>query len=161
MGRHPRPFWPGLAAGTLDRIITRLGRCRKDWRLEQKLADEMTSLRPRIRAHRYEWDSLTLMTRVWGLYRRAEYALLEVEFFHANTRPVDTEWQRRLDDQVTLLKDLRALRREVRAHFGQRYAGDAYREWVRDLFDLWEAKLLGCRKVCRARQRISIRQYAR
>lgn len=160
MGRRPRPFWPGVPEATVDRIITQLGRCRKDWRLEGKLVEEMNALRPRIRAHRYEWDSLILMTRVWGLYRRADFAVQEVEFFHANARPVDSEWQRRLNDQDAILKDLRVLRREVRAHFSQRYTGDAHREWLRDVFELRESRLRQCRKVCRAKLRAAARYYA-
>ena len=49
-------------------------------------AAELARLRPRLRAHRYEWTSLQLMARVMALHRRARHALLEVEFFHANHR---------------------------------------------------------------------------
>lgn len=161
MGRRSRPFWPGIPAATVERIVTQLGRSRRDWRLESKLAEEMAALRPRVKAHRYEWDSLTLMARVLALYRRADYAVLEVEFFHSNIRPVDSEWQRRLDDQAGILRDLAVLRREVRAHFGKRYAGDAYREWVRDLFDLWEAKMRTCRRISRLKQRQAAARYLR
>lgn len=159
MGRRPRPFWPGLPAKTLDRILCQLGRCRKDWRLERTLIDTMIALRPRIREHLHEWDSLILMTRVLALHRRAEFAVLEVEFFHGNTRPVDSEWRRRLDDQAAILKDLRRLRTEVRTHFGRRYRGDAYREWIRDLFDLWEAKLRRYGTVASMKCRRAARQY--
>jgi hypothetical protein len=161
MRRHPRPFWPGIPLSTLDRIITQLGRCCRGWRLETKIVEEMRALRPRLKAHRYEWDSLILMTRVLALHRRAEYAVLEIEFFHANTRPVDTEWQRRLDDQTRILRDLGSLRREVGIHFGKRYTGDAFREWIRDLFDLWTAKLKACQRQARTKKQLAARQYER
>jgi len=160
MGRKVKPFWPGIPAATVERIVTQFGRCKKDWRLEDKLAEEMRALRPKVRDHVYEWDSLILMARVLSLHRRAEYAMLEVEFFHANTRPVDSEWQRRLDDQAGIVRDLRAMRREVAAHFGKRYTGDAFREWVRDLFDLWESKMRTCGAVARRKKVAAARIYA-
>ena len=73
---------------------------------------------------------------------------------------MDSEWQRRLDDQAGILRDLAVLRREVRAHFSQRYRGDAFREWLRDLFDLREAKLRECSRISRAKLRLAARQYA-
>lgn len=160
MGRRPQPFWTGVPSATLTRIIAQLGRCMKDWRLEEKLIQELNALRPHIQTHRFEWDSLILMTRVLALHRRAEYAVSEVEYFNANTRPVDSEWQRRLDDQAGILKDMAVLRREVLKHFGKRYTGDAFHEWVRDLFDLKETKLKTCRKISLTKKTVAARRYA-
>ena len=160
MGAHPKPFWPGIPPATVDRLITQIGRCRTDWRIEPSVIKEMTARRPKLRAHRHEWDSLLLMVKVLAWYRRADYALLEVEFFHANNRPVDSEWQRRIDDQAGILRDMAALRREVRAHFGKRYQGDAFNEWCHDLFDLWERKLKHCAQESKRKLRVAARQYA-
>jgi hypothetical protein len=48
----------------------------------------------------------------------------------------------------------------VRTHFAKRYAGDAFGEWIRDLFDLPEARLCACRRMARAKKRTAARLYA-
>jgi len=161
MDAKPKPFWPGIAPRTVDRIIRTLGRCREDWRLEEKIADEMDRLAPRVKAHRYEWDGIALMARVLALQRRAEYNLAEVEFFHANHRPVDTEWQRRIREQKATLRDFAAMKRRVRAHFGKRYHGAAFEEWISHLFDLFVQRIKDCRKQCRRKLHLARRTYAR
>ena len=161
MGARPRPFRPGIPAATVERIVTQLGRCREDWRLEVPLADEMDRLAPRLRAHRYEWESLALMARVLYWHRRSEDAQAEVNFFDANIHPIADEWQRRLDDQSAVLKALAALRRQVRVHFGRRYFGGAFEEWIRELFDLHIRRLKACGLVCRAKLKKSRRFHAR
>lgn len=153
MGRKPKPFWPGIPKAKTEHIFRTLGRCREDWRLELQVADEMDRLAPKLRAHLYEWKSITLMARVLALQRRADFNLLEVDYFAANCRPCDTEWQRRLRDQQHTLHDLAAMRRHVRAHFAQRYTGTALEEWIRHLFDLYEQRLRDCQKTCRHRLR--------
>lgn len=158
LGAKSRPFFTGIPQNKARRLILTLGRSRADWRLESQVADEMEQLAPRLKSHRYEWQSIVLMARVLALHRRAEYAQSEVDFFHANIRPVDTEWQRRLDDQAGILKELAALRRQVRAHFRKRYHGDAFAEWIRDLFDLHAQRLRDCRRVCR-RKRAQARAF--
>lgn len=144
MGKRPKPFWPGVPAAAVTRLITQLGRCATTWRLEEPLADDWRRLGRRVTRHRFEWRSLELMARVLRLHRRSEFAQLEVDYFHANTRPVDSEWQRRMRDARGILKDLLALRRTVRAHFSKRYHGAAFAEWLADLFDLHEARLRAC-----------------
>lgn len=160
MGAKPAPFWPGIPPATVRRIVAQLGRCRLDWRLELKLAEEMDALAPRFKAHRHEWESLALMARVLHLQRRAEFAESEVSYFHANNRPVDAEWQRRLDDQAGILKDLRDLRRRVHRHFAKRYFGAAFEEWVSDLFDLHKQRLTEARAISRRKLRTARRRYA-
>jgi hypothetical protein len=64
MGLKPAQYWPGLPPGTVDRIVRTLGRCRDDWSLEEKIAGEMAELAPRVKEHRYEWDSLRLMAPI-------------------------------------------------------------------------------------------------
>lgn len=159
MGANPKPFFTGVPAATVSRIIRTIGRCRDDWRLEGNIAEEMESLSPRIRSHRFEWDSISIMTRVLELQRQAEYALLEVDFFHANMRPVDSEWQRRLDDQASILKRLTSLRKRVQTHFEKRYVGEGFNEWVRDLFDLHETKLNEAGRICRQKMTLAKRRY--
>jgi hypothetical protein len=161
MGAKPKPFWPGIPASTVDRIIRTLGRCRENWRLEGRIAEEMESLEPRLKAHRFEWRSISLMARVLDLQRRAEFNLAEVDFFHASIRPVDTEWQRRIREQNATLRDIAAMRKRVRAHFGQRYHGEAFEEWLRHLFDLQVQRIRDCQRICRAKLKMAKRFYSR
>jgi hypothetical protein len=161
MGVKPKPFWPGIPQTTVDRIIRTLGRCREDWRLEEVMADEMDALAPKLKAHRYEWDGIALMARVLALQRRAEYNLAEVDFFHANHRPVDTEWRRRINEQNQTLKDIAAMEKKVRAHFGKRYHGVAFEEWICHLFDLYAQRIHDCQKICRLKMDMARRTYAR
>lgn len=150
--RRRKPFWPGVPGKTARRIIDSLGRCRVDWSIEGDLAAEMKALRPKVKEHRYEWDSIALLARVVELRRCAEYALAEVDYFHANTRPVDSEWQRRLNDQASVLRDIKAMRQAVKAHFAKRYHGDAFAEWLRDLFDHHETRLRAARDVSKKKK---------
>ncbi len=160
MGTKPEPFWPGIPAATVKRIVAQLGRSRLDWRRELQLAEEMDALAPQLQAHRYEWESLALMARVLHLHRRAEFANEEVCYFHANNRPVDSEWQRRIDDQAGVLKDLGKLRILVRRHFGKRYFGRAFEEWVRHLFDLHEQRLHAAGLDAGRKRQLARRRYA-
>lgn len=160
MGRKPKPFWPGIPLKTVDHTLRTLGRCRDDWRLELQVADEMDRLAPKLRAHRYEWHSVALMARVLALQRRADLNLLEVDYFTVNSRPCETEWQRRLNEQSQTIRDIAAMRRKVRAHFGKRYTGTAFEEWLRHLFDLHEQRLRDCQRICRRKLRHAKRQYA-
>jgi len=164
MGADAPDFFKGIDCKTVDRIIRTLGRCREDWRLEGQIADEMDKLASKLKGaagHRYEWESIAIMARVLELQRRAAYNIEEVDFFHANARPVDSEWQRRLDEQRQTLRDIEAMRRRVVAHFGQRYHGKAFEEWVRHLFDLYVTRIEDCRKICRKKLAVARRTYAR
>ncbi|NQU11802.1 family 20 glycosylhydrolase [bacterium] len=161
LGAKPKPFWPGIPPATVERIVTTLGRCRRDWRLESVIADEMAKLAPRVKAHRFEWDSLRLMARVLAWHRRAEFAQAEIDYFDPAARPTEDEWQRRLDDQAGVLRDAVRLRREVTRHFGRRYHGEAFREWVRALFDLPERRVRECRVIARRKRSLARRRYAR
>jgi len=161
MGKKPLNFWDGIPAKKVDKIISTLSRCKKDWQIEDNVIKEMKTLRPKIKKHVYEWDSLILMTQVTEVCKKANFALHEVEFFHANNRPVDTEWQRRIDDQKNILKNIADLRRKVIKHFSQRYCGDAFREWCRDLFDLWEKKLKQCMQISMQKKAIASKIYSR
>ena len=161
MGAKPKPFWPGIPAKKVDLIIRTLGRCREGWAVEQRVADEMDQLAPKLRAHRYEWAGLALMARVFALHRQADYNILEVDYFNANCRPCDTEWQRRIREQNQTLRDIAALRRKVRTHFGKRYAGSAFEEWLRHLFDLHEQRIRNSQKICRAKLKQARKFYSR
>jgi hypothetical protein len=159
MGRKPRPFFSGIPQTTVDRIIRTLGRCRVDWRLEGRVADEMERLAPRLKTHRYEWDSLKLMARILELHRRAEYNGLEVDFFHSGVRPIPAEWDRRLREQQKTLADFRKLRKQVESHFSKRYFGQAFGEWIEDLFGapIRRFKLLA--SECRAKKSLARQRY--
>jgi hypothetical protein len=161
MGARPEPFWPGVPEKTVDRIVRTLGRCRADWRLEGRVAQEMEELAPKVRAHRFEWDTVALMARVLELQRRAEYNVLEVDHFHSNIRPVESEWRRRLDEQARTLKDIAAMQSRVRRHFSKRYHGDAFEEWQRDLFDQLVRRIKDCQKTCREKLKAARKVYAR
>jgi hypothetical protein len=159
MGRKPRPFFPGIPAATVDRIVRTLGRCRLDWRLEGRVAEEMERLAPQLRAHRYEWDSLRLMVRVLELHRRAEYNVLEVDFFHANVRPIPAEWDRRLREQKKTLEDFKQLRKQAVAHFSKRYFGQAFEEWIEDLFGTPIRRFNLLAVECRAKKALARQRY--
>jgi hypothetical protein len=161
MGQRPPPFWPGVPPETVDRIVRTLGRSTRDWRLETAIAEEMASLESTITEHRHEWRSMILMARTLDLRRRAAFALEEVDYFHANTRPVEPEWERRLADQTTVRRDISALRDAVRTHFARRYCGDAFEEWVHDLFGLYESRLDAAAGDCRDKLRRAADIYAR
>lgn len=161
VGRRATPFFAGVPAETVSRIVRTLGRCRVDWRLEEQTANEMDALAPRLKAHRFEWTSLSLMARAFALQRRAAYNIDEVDFFHANARPVESEWQRRLDEQRQTLRDIATLKSRIRAHFGKRYFGDAFDEWVNDLFDLYVYRIRDCRRICKQKKAVAARVYAR
>lgn len=141
MGAAPADFFPGIPRETVDLLLAKLGRCRKDWSIEELLAAEMAALEPQLTAHQFEWKSLQLMARLLSLHRQADFAFSEVDFFRAAERPVTPEWQRRLDDQQRLVVALKALRAEVKAHFGRRWEGDHFREWLDHLFDVPVRKL--------------------
>jgi hypothetical protein len=160
MGAKPEPFWPGIPESTVSRIIRTLGRCREDWRLEAKLADEMEQLAPKIKKHRYEWEGLMLMARVLDMHRRADYVCEEVDYFHANYRPAEVEWQRRIDEQNTMLKELAAMRKKVTAHFSKRWHGDALNEWLDHLFDLPAKKIRDRQGDSKRKLALSRKSYA-
>lgn len=161
MGASPAEFFPGVPPKDVDRIFRTLGRSREDWRLEGKIAAEMEALSPKVREHRYEWDSTALMARALELVRRADYNLAEIDYFHANTRPTEDEWQRRIDEQNQTLHDIDALKKKIARHFGKRYAGEAHEEWVRHLFDLHVDRIKAGQKACRKKKAIAKRYYAR
>ncbi|MCE9590985.1 MAG: family 20 glycosylhydrolase [Planctomycetes bacterium] len=160
MGNSPRPFWPGIPPKTVERIIKTLGRSREDWRLEGKIAAEMEALSPKVKEHSFEWDGTAMMARVLELQRRASYNIEEVDFFHANIRPVESEWQRRIAEQKQTLRDIEAMRKKVIAHFGKRYHGDAFNEWVRHLFDLYVKRIEDCQAICRKKLALAKKVYA-
>ncbi len=160
MGAKPEPFWSGIPPRAVGTIVATLGRCREDWRLEGRIAAEMESLSPKVRKHRYEWDSLALAARLLELQRRMDYALLEVDFFEANNRPVATEWRRRLSEQARVLKDMDALRRRLRTHFGKRYHGDAFEEWLKELFDLHIRRIKEAQRISRRKLMVARKVYA-
>lgn len=160
MGNKPKTFWPGIPDKTVDRIIKTLGRSREDWRLEGKIAAEMEALSPKVKEHRYEWDGTAIMARVLELQRRAAYNIDEVDFFHANIRPVEPEWQRRIDEQKQTLRDIEIMRKKVISHFGKRYHGDAFHEWVRHLFDLYVQRIHDCQRICHTKLALAKKAYA-
>jgi hypothetical protein len=73
---------------------------------------------------------------------------------------VESEWRRRLTDQAVTLKEIAALREQVRRHFGRRYHGRAFDEWIRDLFDLHASRLREATKTCRQKRALARRRYA-
>jgi hypothetical protein len=119
----------------------------------------MEALAPQLKTHRYEWQSLALMTRVQALHRRAEFALLEVDTFRSANRLVDSEWQRRIDEQTQLLGETSTQLLQLDAHFSQRYEGEAYREWLRSLFDWHIERLHSYQEICRKKLQVARQIY--
>ena len=161
MGAKPKPFFPGVEMKTVDRIVKTLGRSREDWSREGTVVKEMRELAPKIEEHGYEWESMALSAELYGLRRRLDYYILEVEYFHANHRPNEGEWQRRLADQAQGLKDIRAMRKRLVAHFGQRFTGQYFKEWIVDVLDLHEKKIKECQIECRRKLKLAKKLYSR
>lgn len=160
-GRKPKPFWPGVPTRSVERIFSQLGRCKANWSIEQQLIDEMTALRPKVRAHRYEWDGMILMARTLKLHKWLDAVIDEVDYFHANHRPNPGEWQRRLNDHADALKQIAALRKVIRTHFARRFHGDAFEEWIADLFDRYESRIAESRRISRRKKQLAAKAYAR
>jgi len=161
MGKRPRPFWPGVPAREIDLIVRQLARCQKDWQIEDSLIERMTKLAPKIRAHRYEWNSMLLMARVMRWQKRAAFNQLEVDAFAADCRLVEPEWQRRIDTQRDLLAEAKPLRKDVHEHFGKRYHGQAFDEWIENMIGRYERTLKQNQAVCRASLKKARKLYAK
>lgn len=144
LGAAPQDFYAGIKPETMIRIFQTLGRCRENWKRETAVVAEMEQLAPALQAHHHEWQSTILMAKVLSWQKRASFAVDEVEDFWSNYRPVDSEWQRRLDDQAELLEEAAILRSEVVAHFAKRYWGKAFDEWVSTLFDIYCERVKRC-----------------
>lgn len=160
MGAQPPPCFDGVPPETLEKILGRLSRCCSDWSLEKPLAGEIAELTPQVRAMSYEWRCLELMVRAHGLQRRVSGALSEVDYFLASESLVPQEWQRRIDDQARLRDELAALRAVVAGHFGQRYHGRNFEEWLRFLFDVPSQRLDHATSVSRECLAASERFYS-
>ena len=150
MGAAPCPFFTGIPTEIVEGLAGKLSRCLKDWSIESDVCDEMEAWLPQITAHRYEWQSIIYLGRIYSLYRQANYALLEVDAFRAGHRPVTPEWQRRLDDQQRLHSELTALRAEVEPHFRQRYHGRHFTEWLDHAFAIPLERLHEAEERCQA-----------
>ncbi len=151
MGGNPKPFWPDLDPKVVDLLIRTLGRTREDWRVEAQLIKQMQDLAPKVKTHKFEWQSLILMTQVLRLQRRAEMIIHEADFVYANDRPLSHEWQRRIDDQALVTQEIAALRKKVMAHFAKRYHGEAFQEWDRHLWDFYLLRLKQVTPLCKAK----------
>lgn len=159
MGGDPVSFYGDIDASRLDLLLRQLGRSRKDWSLETPVLAELIEMTPTVTAHRFEWDCLLLMVRVFELHRHVDFVFAEMDYFASAARPTPAEWQRRLDDQEQAGDRLATLRREVAVHFGQRYHGEHFEEWLRDLFDVRIEKLRRCSEQARASQAAAIDRY--
>jgi hypothetical protein len=82
----------------------------------------------------------------------ARFAALEVDSFLCDCRLVEPEWARRIKAQRDLLSQLKGLRKTVKSHFGERYEGAAFAEWIRHMFDGDEAELNSCLEVSRRKK---------
>ena len=160
MGFEPPPFWPGVPSETIEQLVRTIGRTKLDWRMEDAILAQMGELSPKISAHQYEWESLRLMVEVLKLQRQVDYAILEVEYFDPNHRPVDSEWERRLADQAKALKDQARIKSKVRKHFAKRYHGAAFEEWISELFDLANRKLKACQAESRRKLKLARKRFA-
>jgi hypothetical protein len=161
MGGKPKPFFAGVELKKVDRIVKTLGRCRVDWSREATVIKEMRSLTPKLKSHRYEWESLALSAELFSLRRRLEYYISEVEYFHSNHRPNEGEWVRRLADQASGLKEIAVMRKRLVTHFGKRFYGQHFEEWIVDVLDLHERRLKECRVESRRKLKLARKVYSR
>ena len=158
--KNPPPFFKGIDRETVSRLVLTLGRCRESWSIETQIADEMDALESQVLAHVWEWKCLSLMARVLSWQKRAAAVQDEVDYFKGGVRLPAPEWQRRLNDQAEIMRSGTALRADVASHFGERYAGDAFEEWLRDVFDAPMSRLQNCAAICRNNMEIARERYA-
>ncbi|MCK5803998.1 MAG: family 20 glycosylhydrolase [Lentisphaeria bacterium] len=161
-GRKPEPFWPGVPTDDASRIVRSLGRCRSNnLSKELALAEEMALLADQVGAHRFEWTSTELMARALHLAKKAQRCVGATEPFVSGARLIESEWERRIAELASVVTELTQLRDTVHEHFGQRFAGSAYDEWLHYVFD-WPRECLETRAdLCRRRQAEAKQAYTR
>jgi hypothetical protein len=140
-GARGPAFFAGIPAAKVERILTLVSRCQQGWEAQTAVLAEMAALRPKLKTHHWEWDALALCLETSGWHKRVHFAGLEVDWFRADYRPVEPEWDRRLLDQKSLTATGRDLRRRLHAHFRRRYRGPAYTEWLDHLITVPTARL--------------------
>ena len=160
-GRSTPAFFAGVEQETVSRIFQALGKCRENWRMENQMAEEMRDLAPQLTTHRWEWEAVALLAGVLHWSRRADFAHEEMTYFKCNDLLPDSEWQRRIDEQAAINMDGAILREQVSAHFAQLYAGRAFQEWMRDVFDISLERTQNDTQACRVKLEISRTRYAR
>jgi hypothetical protein len=152
-------FFTGIEELKVRLIFESLGRCKKDWRLETEIADQMDALAPQVQTHRWEWQGIALLARALAWHRLAAAVQDEVEYFAAAQNLIDSEWQRRLDEQETVARSGKELKARLHAHFAERYYGAAFEEWLRDVFDAPTARMLAYAQHCRDALETARRTY--
>lgn len=141
LGHQPEPFWPGISAADVQRLVQALGHCRAGRSGEEALADEMAAMAPALHAHRFEWKSMEWMARTLHVDKSLRRCLAETEPFLSGSRLPASHWERYIRKQEDVRAELQRLRGLVDRHFRQRFAGEAYEEWLHLVFD-WQARRL-------------------
>jgi hypothetical protein len=100
-----------------------------------------------------------LLARALAWHRLAAAVQDEVEYFAAAQNLIDSEWQRRLDEQETVARSGKELKARLHAHFAERYYGAAFEEWLRDVFDAPTARMLAYAQHCRDALETARRTY--
>ena len=53
------------------------------------------------------------------------------------------------------------MRKRLVAHFGQRFTGQYFKEWIVDVLDLHEKKIKECQIECRRKLKLAKKLYSR
>jgi hypothetical protein len=152
-GRKPAPFWPGVPENEVSRIVHSLGRCRAG-RADNELvlAEEMAARTDKLENHHFEWTSLEWMARTLHLSKKAQRCMAATEPFVSGARLIEPEWERRIAAIEAVMAELAQLKEDVHNHFGQRFTGLAYDEWLHYVFT-WPREQLAARAaLCRKRR---------
>ncbi len=160
-GRSTPAFFQGIDEETVSWIFQALGKCRENWRMENQLAIQMRELAPQLQTHQWEWEAVALLAGVLHWSRRLNFAHEEMTYFECNDLLPDSEWQRRIDEQAAISADGAALRGQVSTHFAQLYAGRAFQEWIRDVFDVPLEQVQRDTQSCYAKLENSRTRYQR
>lgn len=160
MGGKGVSFFKGVPEKKLWKTLRTISRNRKDWRLDKTVCEDLERMGIARKSHAFEWQGLELMAAYHALQRQVEFAILEVDFFAGNIHPVVAEWQRRIVDQARVSKEVRDLRKRITRHFGTRYHGMYFTEWLDTLFVAWEEALVRIGHTSRAKMALARARYA-
>ena len=157
MGARPPQFWSGIPDKPLEKLLWSISQFREGSAPGKPILEIIRRWLPRIKTHRYEWQSLTLMVMTLELQRKCAFACEESVWFGASRRIPPLQWQRLIRDHERCEKEIITLRRRVEAHFSKRYHGKAFQDWLCYLFGPTGERLRDSLAFCRTQRKKSAR----
>ncbi len=148
MGANPAPFWPEIPGATVELLIAEIGRTREDWRIEAQILERMRGLLPKVKTHRYEFETLMLMVQTHAQIRAAEIVLNDIGPVLNAPRLVPEDFERRFAELDQARAQMTELEAKVMKHLAKRYHGLALEEWGRFVFGSVVARIAETRKAC-------------